>query len=621
MRVSGPALRAEVFQCILEAWGVRGRCPNNFVQETPMARELVKSQGGRPAAQSPEMLKALLAEAKAKKADLLAQAQKYEETHRLEKFQPHARQQLFFDALKDKEIRTFVLLGGNRSGKTECAVAAAVSLALGRCPWITPPPGPMELPAPLRSVINPDDGSAVVWYPYEPYGDQLKERKLWDDWGWSEEEFTPAAAESGRGRPPKKIRAIKRIVKHRYDMSNLKAAMKYPPDEGKLRFHPPVKIRLLAEDMTALEQVQIPKLRKYIAPEWIAGKKKNSFGIETHWVFTNGSVIDLLTYQQDSSMMEGWDGHVAIYDEPPPRSHYIANVRGLVDHDGISIFSMTPLKEAWISDEIVNKPDSSIWTMEMHSRENPHVSKEALDDFESKLTEEEKETRLCGKFLHLQGLVFKQFDRTKHVIAPFDIPPNYTCYASVDTHPRTEQAVVFMAVDPRGNRFVVSESFRHETPDEVADRLIDFHKHTHPLELVLIEPSSQGDTNRGESTFSIIENRLLEEQITLELGSKDLSGGILQMQDCLRSKNGLASLFIFRNCTRLIWEMQRYVWQDWKNAGGKDKTEMNKPKDADDHMIEATRRLIQHPADYVPPRSSSEFLQKTWQPQDPDAGY
>ena len=724
-----------------------------------MPSKPVKSQGGNPAP-TPEMLKALLADAKARKAELLEQAARYEETHRLEKFAPHPRQQLFFDALRDDTLRTFVLLGGNRclapdelifdpvantfsriedlqnrphhvlawdkkegrlvpapaspsfpkgvdqmyrvtlsdgssfeasgghrvltptgyravsqlrpqsavfrprtsedgsdslqieaieptrkaqrwdfhvpvynnyfhqgiihhnSGKTECATTAAIAMAMGRLPWVTPTP--FTFPQPLWATQIGGGHAFTAMFDQSILQPALERARLTD--GWEEVEFKPSPdarlwSPAIRRRKKPSVPALQRTFPSHEAFKREVARIERCADVSRMRFDPPIKIRLLAEDMTALEQVQIPKLRKYIAPEWLVAKKKNSFGIETHWIFSNGSVIDLLTYQQDSAMMEGWDGHVCIYDEPPPRSHYIANIRGLVDHNGISIFSMTPLKEAWIADEIVNKPDNTIWTLTMHSRENPHVSKQAIDEFESKLTEEEKETRLGGKFLHLQGLVFKQFDKLKHVIAPFDIPPNYTCYASVDTHPRTEQAVVFMAVDPRGNRFVVSESFRHETPDQVADRLIDFHKHTHPLELVLIEPSSQGDTNRGESTFTIIENRLLEEQITLELGSKDLSGGILVMQDCLRSKNGLASLFFFRNCERTIWEMQRYVWQDWKNAGGKDKTEMNKPKDADDHMIECIRRLVQHPADYVPPRAQSEFLQKTWAPTDPDAGY
>ena len=127
---------------------------------SPKKEKHVASQGGRPV-DSPERLRALLLEAKARKAELLEQARKYEESHKLERFEPHVRQQLFFDALRDSALTTYVLLGGNRSGKTECAVAAAVSLALGRLPWV-PLPKPVHLPPPLKAAVHPDGGSGAA---------------------------------------------------------------------------------------------------------------------------------------------------------------------------------------------------------------------------------------------------------------------------------------------------------------------------------------------------------------------------------------------------------------------------------------------------------------------------
>lgn len=530
----------------------------------------VKSKAGQ--VDQAALDRATLAEIKQRKVEALAKLARYRDTHVLETAVPHPRQQLYFDALQDPEIRTLILLGGNRSGKTWAATASAVSLALGRYPWI---PTPSPLPAPTKTLVN----EAGIDIEY-----------------------------SGQG------------VLHFPDTRAHKAWVKEQErDKGKLRFDPPIRIRLLGEDMGALEKVHVPKLKSLIAPEWLSATKKNSFGVTTHWIFSNGSTIDLLTYQQESEAQEGWDGHVVIFDEPPPRSHYIANTRGLIDHNGIAIFSMTPLKEAWINDELVSKPDNSVWTLVMDTRENPHLSAKAIEDFESKLTDEERETRLHGKFLHLQGLVFKDFDKKIHVRNCRDVPRDFTVYVSIDTHPRTPQALVFMAVDRRGNMFVVKEIFKHGTPDEVADWIIDFNK-DHPIETAVIDPSSKGDSNRGRSTFEIIEDRLSDVQIRLELGSKDLSGGILQFQDALKSRNGVASLFVDPSCERWVWEITRYIWRDWKNAGSQDKGELNKPKDADDHLLECTRRLIQLPAEWVEPRRLNSF-KNTWHPVDPETGY
>ena len=584
--------------------------------------DIVASQGGQPA-QTPEMLRALLTEAKAKKLEILEQARRYQDCHQLERFVPHTKQQLFFDALRDPSLKSYVLLAGNRYGKTTAAVAAAICLAIGRLVWIPQPKG-VQLPQPVQTQIHSDNTFSLS-YTAETHK-QIEEALLPGALdGASTLQYAIEAKAFLRGWKPIVLKNQVLLCRQFQDQKELKLFTKLcasPPDHGKLRWEPPIKIRVLAEDMTALEQVQLPKFRQYVAPEWVAAKKKNSFGIEAHWIFQNGSVIDFLTYQQDPSMMEGWDGYVTLYDEPPPRPVYVANLRGLVDHSGISIFSMTPLKEPWIADEIVNKADPSIWSITAGSRENPHVKQEDLDSFESALTPDERETRMQGKFLHLQGLIFKDFKAQIHVVPCQEPPKDSTVYVAVDTHPRTEQAVAFMWVDKRGNQFVCHEIFRHGTPEQVADWIIKFHDDTHKIEQVIIDPSSQGDSNRGTSTFEIIEEKLADSGIPLDFGSKDLSSGIQLMQDAFKSRNGVASLFIDPHCTRLIWELGRYVWKDWKAGGSKDKGELNKPRDADDHLIEDVRRLIQLPAEYRSARTVRDFQQQNqWHPSNSEAGY
>ena len=58
---------------------------------TKPRKDVVPSQGGQPA-QTPEMIQALLTEAKAKKLELLEQAKRYHDAHQLERFVPHEKQ-------------------------------------------------------------------------------------------------------------------------------------------------------------------------------------------------------------------------------------------------------------------------------------------------------------------------------------------------------------------------------------------------------------------------------------------------------------------------------------------------------------------------------------------------
>ena len=359
----------------------------------------------------------------------------------------------------------------------------------------------------------------------------------------------------------------------------------------------PLRIRVLGEDYEkAIGQVLVPYVLKFVRPELIASKRKNQLGVVGNILLTDGTTIDFLTYAQGSDSMEGWEGDVVWYDEPPPRTIFIANQRGLIDRRGIAILTMTPLKEPWISQELCNVVDDTIFTHIMETKQNETLDLKAIQAFEDMLSDEEKETRLKGKFLHLQGLIFKEFDKKTHVIKPFEIPRNYTVYVAIDTHPRTQQALIFMAVDPKTRFFVVHEIFNHGTPEQIADWIIKFHIEIHPVCMAIIEPGSKGDQNRGDSTYQVIERLLAEENIPLECGSRDMDGGILQMREAFKSANGMASLFIFDRCVQFIFELQNYVWKDW--AGSTDKNEMQKPRDKDDHLIECVRRLIQHPVEY-----------------------
>lgn len=518
-----------------------------------------------------------LKELKLKKLELLAQKKRYEDTHQLEFFEPQEQQQTFFDALQDTQLSTYLILGGNRSGKSAALAASVCSFVQGRFPWIKPP-----VQQQAKSVSINADGSITV-----------DGQTFADDKAWKEHKQASLV------------------------------------DRGLLRFKLPIKVRVLGEDFEkAIGQVLLPYFFKFIPPELIVGKRKGQTGVynqilvQSPYNPNHVSVIDFLTYAQGAEVMEGWDGHLTAYDEPPPRAVYIANQRGLVDHRGISIFALTPLKEPWIADEIANSTEPSIRTFVFKSHDNKHINQEALSEFEKKLNPDERETRIEGKFLHLQGLVFKEFKKEVHVVEPFEVTKQYTVYAAIDSHPRTQQAVMFMAVDQKSRKWVIHEIFQHGTPDEIADWIINFHDDVHKIQKVLIEPASQGDTNRGDSTFQIIERRLAEQQIPLEFGSKDLAGGILQVREHLKSANQQASLWIFNTCVVTIKEMMNYIWADWSKSS--DKGEKQKPRDANDHMVENMRRLIQHPIEFVGSGFYTSLLEQAnapYKPVDPISGY
>lgn len=566
-----------------------------------------------------------LKDIQAQRVELMDKLAKYRHAHQLEFFKPHPKQAEFVRAILDPDKSTFSFVAGNRTGKTAIAMALAVAFAHGRLPWV-PVPKPFTVPNPLSSSLK--DGQVIARFT-KASADAI--RKAWDA-TFLPPDIAPIPPTPlpgvwtlfPDGETVEAVFPLSSNNRAKEGLDLIRSRLQNPQDPARLRFKTPVKVRIFGEKNDTLEQVQVPYLKKFIAPEWLALSKKGQSGVTDHYLFNNGSSIDLLTYQMEPASMEGWDGHLVLFDEPPPRPTYIANVRGLVDHKGISVFSMTPLKEPWIADEVVNNPDPSYFSITASSHENPHVEKSALDAFFSKLNEEELETRRDGKFLHLQGLVFKEFKKEVHVVKPFTPDRAYTVYAAIDNHPRTEQAVLFVAVDRHDRVFAFKEIFQHGTPEEIVAWITEFHDHTHPIEMVLIDRSSQGDTNRGLSTYEVIEEGLNRAGIPLDFGSKDLQGGIQIVRDYLLSRNGVPSLFIAEDCTRLIWELLRYRWAEWRAGADKStRTPLNKPVDADDHLVENLRRLLQLPPAWVDPRHRALLQggERRWEPSDPLAGY
>ena len=116
----------------------------------------------------------------------------------------------------------------------------------------------------------------------------------------------------------------------------------------------PCKGLLVGEDFpSAVAKVLNPKLMEWLPRNVLKGKpKKNQQGIEAHYEFMTGSILDIMVYEQEVDKFEGSDYDFVHFDEPPPRDIWIAVLRGLTDRNGRAWFCMTPLKEAWIFDEL-----------------------------------------------------------------------------------------------------------------------------------------------------------------------------------------------------------------------------------------------------------------------------
>jgi hypothetical protein len=222
-----------------------------------------------------------------------------------------------------------------------------------------------------------------------------------------------------------------------------------------------------------------------------------------------GSTMHIRSYNQPADSFRGIDPDWNHWDEPPPRDILIASERGKVVTNAASWFTMTPLKEAYIYDMFTVKAfnnggtdqeiavfSGSMWENcqdwcrkcgcyigenDPENMADPHserpvnncpmcglvmgfIPRAGIEEYLKLFTDpDELAAHIEGKYAHLSGLVYKEFDREKHVYRDFQIPKNWMRIEAVDPHDARPTRWLFAAVSPEditingksGNRIYV----------------------------------------------------------------------------------------------------------------------------------------------------------------------
>jgi len=320
------------------------------------------------------------------------------------------------------------------------------------------------------------------------------------------------------------------------------------------------------------DQVIVPKLKEVI-PYGSYKTTKNKQGTEAFWSFPNGSNFHLMTIKQDTQSHESSTLHWVWQDEPGPQDKYTANCRALIRHGGIFFISMTAVgKEAWMLDKIALNTDPAYGCVtRIPMRANIHLTEENILQFIADCDPLEVPARVYGDWLQLTGMVIKGFDKDKHMIDPFEIPPTWPVIPFIDIHLNKKQAVSFFTWDKHNREFQIDEIWQNLSPEKIAYEIIK-RKRDNKWNITEcgIDPLAKGDSaylkNRyGDvpDTFNIIEEILEEENIELFAASKDKSSGIRNINSMLVGVNTLPVLYFFKGKTeQTVHQLQRWIYDE-----------------------------------------------------------
>jgi hypothetical protein len=321
---------------------------------------------------------------------------------------------------------------------------------------------------------------------------------------------------------------------------------------------------------------------------------RNSMGVIDKIDCTNGSLWrfeSVKGFKYDAQGAESSDWDAIHYDEPIPEKMRKALARGLIDRGGSEWYTLTPLTEFWINDYFFpdktdGKSRDDVWTITGTTYDNIFLSPENIASYEADLNEDERQCRIQGIPLELAGLVYKEFSWPRHVLttlppgwSAWNKPPShYTIYYAIDPHPRTPHAVLFCAVSPIGTHFYFTDFFKPVVAEEMAKSILDTlridRKTSYRLGRAIMDPLGFIEE---PSTKTNMATELANYGIYVDKATKALDHGIIRVKQQLAQN----AIFFTPNCTRTLWEIQRYCWD----------SENERPMDENDHMMENLYRL------------------------------
>lgn len=387
------------------------------------------------------------------------------------------------------------------------------------------------------------------------------------------------------------------------------------PKEKRLLSHN--KGRIVVTDYgKACGKVIEPKLFQWLPKELIVATKRTVKGhleeLQVRHVDGGVSVFDVMTHEQDVEQFEGWSGHWAWFDEPPPRDMFIATQRGLIDFKGRCWLTLTPVNEPWLHDEYIMNESNKVFFMVVDIRDNTRLRdllgaesfEEEIKAFEATLREDEKEARLHGKFIHLSGRIYKEFDPVIHCISEknFKIDDRWPTYFAMDPHDRKPHHGIWIKIDPLGNLYVIKELKFKGTIKEVCKQILLRERLDRIDSMSVIRI---GDPNKMETPSAVNGLKFKDEFASHAVHfitnvNDDIALGHLAVAEKLwydktkplSSTNKPKLFFVRERCPEVVQAIQMYIWDNWRGKNKDIRGEKEKPQETYKDFMDCLRYLV-----------------------------
>lgn len=200
--------------------------------------------------------------------------------------------------------------------------------------------------------------------------------------------------------------------------------------------------------------------------------------------------------------------------------------------------------------------------------DNPFISKEELETAKKEMTEDRFAQEYMGDFRKIEGLVYKEFDRTIHLEETYT-GEQVTRITGIDFGYTNPAAIVTIIKDRDNCWHITNEWYKREQTTE------------HIAEVAKLQQANKYYPDPAEPDRIEV---LKKNGINCMEVSKDVKAGI----DCVRNLFKQNRLKISRECKNLITELESYRYDEKKP----DKNAPEAPVKENDHALDALRYAL-----------------------------
>ncbi len=380
----------------------------------------------------------------------------------------------------------------------------------------------------------------------------------------------------------------------------------------------PIRGRIVTVDKdNGLELIIKPLLAQWTPPsELVNGSWEDSFSsAKKSMTFRNGSIIDIKTHQQEVDAFAGVPLHWIWFDEECPQAIFNECRLRLIDYNGVWYMTMTPVEgQDWIFDRFIVTANKNVDMFEIGIEDNPHLSKEALQLLDEDLSEDEKAVRQKGIFVPRGGLVLKEFDMNRHVIAGGKpVPRNWSIYCSIDHGYNAPTAILWHATSKRGEVVTFKEIYKNKVV--IRDLVEMINEVNHQIgrkpTLYVGDPSM---TQRNGVTGTSAADEYRRHGIPLMMGSKNVDGRINKMNEYLKYN----MWHITRDCPNTIKEARGYSFKIYTSPKIADRNNVRaEPNKKNDHAMDSSGYFF-NLMPYITPQQKTNTVFRSKTETDPE---